>query len=82
LIVEGFQLSGDGLRQPILVPRLVLEPMMEPVMSGERQKAKLVRAGAQAASGAPALVATMAVSGRRGEPAGGDYAGWRFPATR
>ena len=65
LIVEGFQLSGDGLRQPILVPRLVLEPMMEPVMSGERQKAKLVRAGAQAASGAPALVATMAV------PAGG-----------
>jgi hypothetical protein len=59
--VEGFQLSGDGLREPILVQKLVLQP----VMSGEAQKAKAKKAQASALSGPPALVATMAV------PAGG-----------
>ncbi|MGD0893390.1 MAG: AsmA family protein [Terracidiphilus sp.] len=65
LTVEGFQLGGDGLREPITVPKLVLEP----VMTGASQKAKAGKAGApvgaESSPGPAALVATMAV------PAGG-----------
>lgn len=73
--VEGFELSGDGLRQPILVPKLVLEPESSAVREQQRGSAKTgsTRAGpskagsqAQAGQAGPsALVATMAV------PAGG-----------
>jgi len=73
LAVEGFELSGDGLRESILVPKLVLvpvletvlEPVLESVTNGESQKAKAAKAGMQAAAGPPARRATMAV------PAGG-----------
>jgi hypothetical protein len=57
--VEGFQLSGDGLREPILVPKLVLEPVASVV------RGHAIKGGAQAAVGPATLVATMAV------PAGG-----------
>jgi hypothetical protein len=60
--VEGFQLSGDGLREPILVPRLVLEPAPDAKRAVQTMDMK---AGIQYAGGPSALVATMAV------PAGG-----------
>jgi hypothetical protein len=61
LTVEGLELTGDGLRDPILVQKLALQP----VMSGEPQKARSMKAAAPDPSAPAALVATMAV------PAGG-----------
>jgi len=61
LTVDGFQLSGDGLREPIVVPRLVLEP----VMSADAVKGKKGKSAPRAADVPAALESTIAV------PAGG-----------
>jgi hypothetical protein len=53
--VEGLQLSGDGLRDPIVVPKTVLEPAVDVTQS---QKA----GGAQSTAELPGLTAIAAVS--------------------
>jgi hypothetical protein len=69
LTVDGFQLSGDGLQEPITVQKLVLVPVMSADLqkpkSGQPVKAGPPQAPGSQLPGVPALVATMAV------PAGG-----------
>ncbi|MGD0737420.1 MAG: AsmA family protein [Terracidiphilus sp.] len=60
--VEGFQLSGDGLREPIVVQKLVLEPVPDAKRADQTMDMK---AGTRYGGGLSALMATMAV------PAGG-----------
>jgi len=55
LTVEGFRLSGDGLREPVLIPKLTLEPVIVP---SQRQSTT----GAQPVASSPALGAIVAVS--------------------
>jgi hypothetical protein len=52
--VEGLQLSGDGLRNPIVVPKTILEPASDTTQSPKT-------GGAQSSTAATALTATAAV---------------------
>jgi hypothetical protein len=52
--VEGFRLSGDGLRDPVLIPKLTLEPATAP----QQEKPT---SGAQPVTDTPALAATGSV---------------------
>ena len=54
LTVEGFRLSGDGLREPVLIPKLTLEPTVVPALG---QSAT----GAQPVAGSSALAAIVAI---------------------
>jgi hypothetical protein len=54
LTVEGFRLSGDGLREPVVVPKLTLEPAVVP-SQGQSSS------GAQSVDGSPALGAIVSV---------------------
>ena len=54
LTVEGFRLSGDGLREPVLIPKLTLEPTVVPSQGQSTT-------GTQAVAGSPAMGAIVAV---------------------
>jgi hypothetical protein len=58
LIVEGLQLSGDGLSTPIRVPKLVLEPVAGSRDSGRSLSQALVATVAIPAGGANPLMVT------------------------
>ena len=55
LTVEGFRLSGDGLREPVLIPKLTLEPAVSSRNWGNPG------VGVQPVAGSQALAAIVAV---------------------